>query len=97
MCATCLGLFSCDRAAHDEPVTPHSPVPLGPYTLDLDILKSGLGKPLQYVKTVRDNFLYVDNCAGNSFEGMALPMPFRCYMKVWMQAVAGLDVNVHFD
>ena len=47
---THLCLPSSDRATHDEAMTPHSPVPFGPYPLDLNIFKACLGEPLQHIK-----------------------------------------------
>lgn len=47
-----LGLPASDRAAHDEAMPPDPSIPLGPYPLDLDILKASLGEPLQQVRTV---------------------------------------------
>lgn len=78
-------------------MTPHSSVPLGPYALDLDILKSGLGKPLHCVKSVQHGFLNVNDCAGNGVEGIGKAMPFSCYMKLLhldANLDAGLDVHV---
>lgn len=47
---THLCLSSSDRATHDEAMTPHSPVPFGPYPLDLNIFKACLGEPLHHIK-----------------------------------------------
>jgi len=47
---THLCLSSSDRATHDEAMAPNSPVPFGPYPLDLNIFKACLGEPLQHIK-----------------------------------------------
>ena len=56
---THLCLPSSDRATHDEAMTPHSPVPFGPYPLDLNVFKACLGEPLQHI---RFRFLSPQSC-----------------------------------
>ncbi len=56
---THLCLSSSDRATHDEAMTPHSPVPFGPYPLDLNVFKACLGEPLQHIKLM---FLSPQSC-----------------------------------
>lgn len=42
-----LSFPASNRASHDETMPPDPSIPLGSYPLDLDILKTGLGEPLQ--------------------------------------------------
>lgn len=42
-----LSFPASNRATHDEPMPPDPSIPLRSYPLDLDILKTGFGEPLQ--------------------------------------------------